>query len=198
VLVHPPGGVVGGDTLRIDAHLAPGSHALITTPGATRFYRTAGELAEQSLTARIDDGARLEWLPLETIVHRSALAHNHMRFELAPTAEMIGWDLLALGLRHPAAHRTPRRPARHRPRARQRTPPERHRRPHRRAPAGDRAARAGAARGARHGLAQERVGRLAPRGLGPGAVRAAHLGPLSGSTSPRLRFSAQNWPVFAR
>lgn len=98
VLVHPPGGVVGGDTLRIDADLAPGSHALITTPGATRFYRTAGELAEQSLTARIDDGARLEWLPLETIVHRSALAHNHMRFELAPTAEMMGWDLLALGL----------------------------------------------------------------------------------------------------
>jgi urease accessory protein len=98
VLVHPPGGVVGGDTLCIDAHLAAGSHALITTPGATRFYRTAGELAEQSLTARIDDGARLEWLPLETIVHRGALAHNHMRFELAPTAEMIGWDLLALGL----------------------------------------------------------------------------------------------------
>lgn len=98
VLVHPPGGVVGGDVLQISANLASGSHALITTPGATRFYRSAGELAQQSLTARVADEARLEWLPLETILYRNTLAENRMRFELAPGAEMIGWDVLALGL----------------------------------------------------------------------------------------------------
>ena len=101
VLVHPPGGVVGGDTLHVDAELAEGAHGLVTTPGATRFYRSGGDAALQAVDARVAAGARLEWLPLETIVHSGALAENRMRFTLAPGAEMIGWDVLALGL--PAA-----------------------------------------------------------------------------------------------
>ncbi len=101
VLVHPPGGIAGGDTLHIEAVLAEGAHALLTTPGATRFYRSSGDAALQSVVARVAAGARLEWLPLETIVHSGALAENRMRFELASGAEMIGWDVLALGL--PAA-----------------------------------------------------------------------------------------------
>lgn len=98
VLVHPPGGLVGGDRLDLDIALGTGSHALLTTPGATRFYRSRGEVASQQVTARLAAGARLEWLPLETLCHRAALADNTLRFELAPGAEMIGWDLLALGL----------------------------------------------------------------------------------------------------
>ncbi len=98
VLVHPPGGIVGGDMLHVEANLQAGSHALITTPGATRFYRSAGEAARQSVTARIEDGARLEWLPLETICHSAALAENQLRFEIKPGSEMMGWDLVALGL----------------------------------------------------------------------------------------------------
>ncbi len=101
VLVHPPGGIVGGDRLEIDARLAAGSHALITTPGATRFYRSAGPLAEQQVQAELAEGTRLEWLPMETIAYRRCLVHNRLRFTLAPGAQMIGWDVLALGL--PAA-----------------------------------------------------------------------------------------------
>ena len=98
VLVHPPGGIVGGDVLELELTLGAGSHALITTPGATRFYRSAGTPASQSVLARVAGGSRLEWLPLQTTCHRGALAHNSLRFELAPGAEMIGWDILALGL----------------------------------------------------------------------------------------------------
>ena len=98
VLVHPPGGIVGGDELHITATLGDGTHALITTPGATRFYRSAGEAATQTLSADVAAGARLEWLPLESIVHSGCLAENRMRFVLAAGAEMIGWDVLALGL----------------------------------------------------------------------------------------------------
>ena len=101
VVVHPPGGIVGGDTLNVDLALAEGAHALVTTPGATRFYRSGGERAAQAIAARVAAGARLEWLPLETLVHSGAHADNHMRFELAPGAEMFGWDCVALGL--PAA-----------------------------------------------------------------------------------------------
>jgi urease accessory protein len=101
VLVHPPGGIVGGDTLALRLGLGEGSHAVLTTPGATRFYRSAGPLALQTVDATLEPHARLEWLPLETLAYTGCRAENRMRFTLAPGAEMIGWDLLALGL--PAA-----------------------------------------------------------------------------------------------
>jgi urease accessory protein len=101
VLVHPPGGLVGGDVLELNATLQRHTHALITTPGATRFYKSTGPEALQTVVAKVAEGARLEWLPLETLAYRSCVAHNRLRFELAPGAEMMGWDVLALGL--PAA-----------------------------------------------------------------------------------------------
>jgi len=101
VVVHPPGGLVGGDTLEIVLSLAAGTHALLTTPGATRFYRSGGAHALQAVDAALAGGARLEWLPLETLVHSGARAASRQRFVLAPGAEMIGWDCVALGL--PAA-----------------------------------------------------------------------------------------------
>ena len=98
VLVHPPGGIVGGDVLVLDASLADNTHALITTPGATRFYRSLGEPALQDVQVRAAAGARLEWLPLEALAYNGCIAETRMRFELAPGAEMMGWDVLALGL----------------------------------------------------------------------------------------------------
>ena len=107
VLVHPPGGLVGGDTLDIGVTVGPGAHGLITTPGATRFYRTQGEAAEQRTRVTLDASARLEWLPLETLCYDGCIAENRLDLELAPNAEMIGWDVTALGLPHadqPFAH----------------------------------------------------------------------------------------------
>jgi urease accessory protein len=98
VLVHPPGGIVGGDRLDIEIEVGSGAHALVTTPGATRFYRSAGDTATQSLVLRASAGSRFEWLPLETIAFNGCLAENRARFELAPGAELIGWDVTALGL----------------------------------------------------------------------------------------------------
>jgi urease accessory protein len=98
VLVHPPGGVVGGDELAIALTLGEGAHALVTTPGATRFYRSAGATATQTLRVAAAGASRLEWLPLETIAYSGCLASNALRFELAAGAEMIGWDITALGL----------------------------------------------------------------------------------------------------
>ncbi len=98
VLVHPPGGIVGGDDLTIDLQVGAGAHALVTTPGATRFYRSAGAPAAQHARLRLGTDARLEWLPLEAIAHSGCIARNSVAFELAPGAAMIGWDLLALGL----------------------------------------------------------------------------------------------------
>lgn len=101
VLVHPPGGLAGGDELAVEVDVGPAAHALITTPGANRFYRSDGPQAKQQVSLRLDAGARLEWLPLEAIVFSGACVDNRIHLELGPGAETIGWDLLALGL--PAA-----------------------------------------------------------------------------------------------
>jgi urease accessory protein len=98
VLVHPPGGLVGGDTLDIAITAAAGSHGLITTPGATRFYRSARETALQRTRLRLEAGARAEWLPLEALCYSGCLAENHLTLDLAPGAELLGWDITALGL----------------------------------------------------------------------------------------------------
>lgn len=102
VIVHPPGGLVGGDTLDLKFSAGAGAHGLVTTPGATRFYRSSGAFALQRTHLSLAAGARLEWLPLETICYNGCLAENRLTMTLAPGAELIGWDITAFGL--PAAH----------------------------------------------------------------------------------------------
>ncbi len=101
VIVHPPGGLVGGDTLDLKFTAGPGAHGLVTTPGATRFYRSAGEPALQRTHLSLETGARMEWLPLEAICYSGCLAENRLTMLLSPGAELMGWDVSALGL--PAA-----------------------------------------------------------------------------------------------
>ena len=98
VLVHPPGGLVGGDTLDIRIAATGAAHGLITTPGATRFYRSAGELALQRTHIALNDQSRLEWLPLEAICYNQCRAENHLTLSVGPQAELLGWDITALGL----------------------------------------------------------------------------------------------------
>lgn len=100
VLVHPPSGLVGGDTLNINITASGASHGLITTPGATRFYKSGGELALQRTHIQLHDQSRVEWLPMEAICYNRCLAQNELRIELSPDAEFIGWDVTAFGLPH--------------------------------------------------------------------------------------------------
>jgi urease accessory protein len=92
---------VGGDTLDMRVTVGSGAHGLVTTPGATRFYRSEAGLATQQVHARVESGARLEWLPLEAIAYNDCDALNRTVFDLAPGAEMMAWDITAFGL--PAA-----------------------------------------------------------------------------------------------
>lgn len=98
VMVHPPGGLAGGDTLDIQVSVAEGAHGLVSTPGATRFYKSGGQAATQQVVATLGPGARLEWLPLEAIAYNDCEATNRAIFNLAPDAELITWDVTALGL----------------------------------------------------------------------------------------------------
>ncbi|WP_139558837.1 urease accessory protein UreD [Methylotetracoccus oryzae] len=100
-LLHPPGGVVAGDTLGIDLAAANGSAALVTTPAAGKFYRSAGGVARQSVALRVASGASLEWLPQETIFYQGARVRARVAIELEAGARFLGWDVVVLG--RPAA-----------------------------------------------------------------------------------------------
>ena len=96
-LVHPPGGIASGDHLHFAAHLHPQSHALITTPAATKLYRSAGGIARSESHLDVQAGGCLEWLPQETIVFSGARAKLRTRVELASDASFMGWEILCLG-----------------------------------------------------------------------------------------------------
>ncbi len=98
VLVHPPGGLVGGDRLDLGIRVGAGAHGLVTTPGAARFYRSDGEVAVQHTRICVAGGGRLEWLPLEAICYSGCIAENRLEMQLEAGAELLGWDVAALGL----------------------------------------------------------------------------------------------------
>lgn len=97
IVVHPPAGIAGGDELALDIRVGHGAHALLTTPGAGKFYRSSGPQAGMALNFRIDDGAVLEWLPQETIVFNGARARMDTDILLGAESRYIGWDLVCLG-----------------------------------------------------------------------------------------------------
>lgn len=97
-VIHPPGGIVGGDELTIDVQVEQDAHALITTPAATKFYRSSGHCAKQTQTIRVASGAALEWVPQETVYFNQSIVQNHTRIELNNHAKLIAWDIQCLGL----------------------------------------------------------------------------------------------------
>jgi len=96
-LLHPPGGIVGGDRLDIQVQTATGSHALITTPGATRLYRSAGPEARVEQHLRLQTGSALEWFPQETIVFPGARARVATTIHLEAGARVAAWEIQCLG-----------------------------------------------------------------------------------------------------
>ena len=99
IVVHPPAGIVGGDRLALEVAVGAGAWAQLTTPGATKWYRSAGALAQQSLAFTVGAGATFEWLPQETIVFDGALAALETRVVLHRDALFLGWEIVCLGRR---------------------------------------------------------------------------------------------------
>jgi urease accessory protein len=96
-LVHPPGGIAGGDELTLTAAASPGAQALITTPAATKFYRAApGRISRVSQHLQLT-GARLEWLPQESLYFRGASARTRTRVDLDRQSRFIGWEINCYG-----------------------------------------------------------------------------------------------------
>ncbi len=100
-LLHPPGGLVAGDSLAISLDLESGAQALITTPAAGKLYRVTSHALPQyqGVSAKLRPASVLEWMPQETIVYNDANGELLNRFDLEGDAALIGWDIICLGRR---------------------------------------------------------------------------------------------------
>jgi urease accessory protein len=96
-LLHPPGGLAGGDELALDVAVESGAHVLLTTPASTKFYRSDFAPSVQRQHLRVAAGASLEWLPLDTILFGGSRARIETLIELEAGARFIGWETLCLG-----------------------------------------------------------------------------------------------------
>ncbi len=96
-VLHPPGGVVGGDQLTLDAHLEASAEVLITTPAAAKFYRSVGPWATQRQHLTVSADAALEFLPAETILHGGSRVQLENHVHLASSSRFCFWDILCLG-----------------------------------------------------------------------------------------------------
>lgn len=97
LLLHPPGGIAGGDHLDIQLSVDANAHALLTTPGAGKWYKSGGAIARQDVVLNVAAGAALEWLPQETIVFDDAVAEQTLTLNCSGDARSCGWDIVVLG-----------------------------------------------------------------------------------------------------
>src|SRR5215471_13710918 len=96
-VLHPPGGLVGGDELVIDIAAQAGATALVTTPAAGKVYRSRAAPARQRFALRIAPGARLEWLPQETILFEEASLEATLRIDFEAGSRFLAWDAVCFG-----------------------------------------------------------------------------------------------------
>lgn len=97
IVLHPPAGIAGGDELRIGVDVEAGAQALLTTPGAGKWYRSDGRRAQQDVTIKVSPHGTAEWLPQETIVFDGAQAAMRTDVQLGAGARYLGWEILCLG-----------------------------------------------------------------------------------------------------
>ena len=96
-LLNPTGGVLGGDRLAVDVAIGAGAHACLTTPSATRIYRTTGAPAVQSVRLALARDAIAEWVPAHTIPSAEAAVRQTMDVEVGAGATLFAVDAWAAG-----------------------------------------------------------------------------------------------------
>ena len=97
-LLHPPGGIVGGDSLTVNTNSEEFSKALITMPGATKIYRTSqNKFSKVNQNITIQKNSVLEWLPMETIIFPGACSNISTKFSLNENAKIAAWEIQCLG-----------------------------------------------------------------------------------------------------
>lgn len=99
VILHPPGGMAEGDTVKINVTQGTGTRTVLTSPAATKWYKSNGAFASQDIRIELAPRAQLDWLPPENILFENARTDFRFQLELGPEASAIGWETFVLGRR---------------------------------------------------------------------------------------------------
>ena len=97
IIIHPPGGVAGGDELILNVNLKADASALLTTPGAGKWYKANGVAASQHLQFNLAENVSLEWLPQENILFDGSIVNFSADINLGIDAKYAGWEILCFG-----------------------------------------------------------------------------------------------------
>ncbi len=97
VIVHPPGGIAGGDELTVEIDLEANTSAVVTTPAAAKWYKAPRRKCRQTTTIRLEKGSTLDWLPQENIFYNATHVESTFKLQIEPGATAIGWDIGLLG-----------------------------------------------------------------------------------------------------
>lgn len=103
-IIHPPGGVVGGDRLDIGIHVGSNAHALLTTPASGKFYNSERIEASLHQHLQVEDDAVMEWLPQDNILYEGSHTRITTQVELAVSAKFIGWEITCLARPYSKTH----------------------------------------------------------------------------------------------
>ena len=97
VIIHPPAGIAGGDSLEVDVAIGENSHVVLSTPSATKWYKSFKNTATQSIRFNLGECAKLDWLPQENLFFKGADSKVFTKLNLTSSSSFIGWDAMMLG-----------------------------------------------------------------------------------------------------
>ena len=104
VIVHPPGGIAGGDELNVEIDLEANSSAVVTTPAAAKWYKAPHQKCRQKTSIRLANGSTLDWLPQENIFYNATHAVSTFTLQIESGATAIGWEVGLLGRQESGEH----------------------------------------------------------------------------------------------
>lgn len=96
-LLNPTGGILQGDRLEADIRVERGTHAVVTTPSATKLYRADQDSAESRTRLRVAAGATLEYLPEPLIPYSGSRYLEQLSIEVESGGRLLSWEILAPG-----------------------------------------------------------------------------------------------------
>jgi urease accessory protein len=97
VFVNTAGGIAGGDRFDIDIRAGEGTHLTLTTAAAEKVYRAGGPAALLNIALKAEAGAKLSWLPQETILFDRARIARRIDIDLAEDAQLLLCEIVVFG-----------------------------------------------------------------------------------------------------
>ncbi|MDQ0467577.1 urease accessory protein [Labrys wisconsinensis] len=97
VVVNTSGGLTGGDRFAAAVEVRPGAAVVATTQACEKIYRSTGETAEVETRLTLGAGARLAWLPQETILFDRARLARRLEVAMDEDASLLAVEAVLLG-----------------------------------------------------------------------------------------------------